>query len=276
MTTHSSPRFSVKVGMYHGSGANHQAMFYYLGKWGFDVQLVGKDQLTNLPAAGIDVLFLSGGWYRFDETIYAALRAFVDEGGGVVSSCAGAYLVAGDSGIIPGRVHNNNIRGRVYMEPQQGEHPILKHVVRPCTRHNKRKFESIAMTHHGGPMIFPQDRSHIILSFDIEGEVGSLVAADRGKGRAVAIAPHPEYPLAALPEADVKRLNDRPYDQQGQEWQIIRNAVLWAARREQEIPSEPATTPAEFYRPTPPAGRYPHEQARRTSGLVQVQARHLG
>lgn len=242
--------FSVRVGMYHGPGANHQAMFHYLGVWGFERKLIRKDQLLTLDQQEIDVLFLSGGWYRFTEEIYAALRAFVEAGGGVVGSCAGSYLVAGDSGLIPGRVLNNNIRGRVYMEPQQGMHPILRHVVHPCKRHNKRQWERIAMTQHGGPMILLDDRSHTVLSYDTEGEIASLVAADRGKGRAVAIAPHPEYPLAALPEADSTRANDRPYDLQGQEWQIVRNAVLWAAHRDHEIPASPCSEPAQLFKAT--------------------------
>jgi|GEM_PF-1377813 hypothetical protein len=250
MQSGTSVKFSVRVGMYHGPGANHQAMFHYLGVWGFDPKLVSKDQLLSLDQLNIDVLFLPGGWYHFTEEIYAALRAFVEAGGGVVGSCAGSYLVAGDSGLIPARVLNNNIRGRVYMEPQNGTHPILKHVVFPCKRHNQRQWERIAMTQHGGPMIMLQDRSHQVLSYDTGGEITSLAAADRGKGRAVAIAPHPEYPLAALPAADTTRDKDRPYDQQGQEWQIVRNAVLWAAHREEEIPAEPSNEPAQLFKAT--------------------------
>jgi len=230
-----------RIAMFGSGKANFAPLAQLLERHGFPITVFDVAKLEADAEWAADVLYLPGGWYRFEDSLNRRIVDYVRQGGGCVGTCAGSYLVAGYIPIIPGRVLRANIRGRVYLEPQQGDHPILDGVVHRCTRHNERKWEQIAVTHLGGPLIFPEDRSNIIASYDTEGEIGAIVAADIGKGRAVALASHPELPLADLPAADTARQHDKARDMQGDESRIVLNAVLWAARQT-VIPMEKVVT----------------------------------
>lgn len=105
-------------------------------------------------------------------------------------------------------------------------------MVKLCTRHQDRPHgEAIAVTQLGRPFILPEDKSQIILSYDVEGEIGALGAAEVGQGRVVAIASHPEAALVDLPSFDaldpVKHsAQNLP---QGDARLLMKNAVLWVA-----------------------------------------------
>src|ERR1041385_6627904 len=109
---------SISVAVYSGRGANYHAPARKLREAGFRVTSIRQDDLTLDRLRQFHVLFLSGGWYFFDKNISQAIVAFVKGGGGCVGSCAGSYLVAGGIPIIPGRVLRSNMRGRLYIEPQ--------------------------------------------------------------------------------------------------------------------------------------------------------------
>lgn len=226
----------LRIGMYCGPGTHTAELEACLRKFAFQVQSIGSQEVDDLSATGIQVLYLPGGWYHFAPEINERLRSWVRSGGGCVGTCAGSFLVAGEAGLIPGRVSRANIRGRVYLEPRQQNHPLLHGVVRECTRHQDRPFgEPIAVTHLGGPFIFPKDKNAIVASYDFFGEVGAIAAANCGRGRAVAIASHPELPLADLPAADMITHPERHTAEllpQGDTRLLIRNAVLWAAGKD--------------------------------------------
>jgi len=221
---------TINVAMYSGTGTNPRKLTEFLRGCGCHVFPVEKTDILRLSHDECEVLYLPGGWYRFTDEVNGAIRRFVRRGGGCVGSCAGAYLVGGYIPLIAGRVLRANIRGRLYLEPQQGNHPILRGVVRRCTRHKDRRWEPVAVTHLGGPMILPDDPRTIVASYDFEGCIGAIVAAPLGRGRAVAIASHPELKLAGLPACDTARRPGRPLCQ-GDAALIVRNAVLWAAKR---------------------------------------------
>jgi hypothetical protein len=228
----------LSIGIYAGAGANSQPLAEALRGWGFDVRELQLPALEHLESSDLDVLYLPGGWYRFSEETNRALQAWVKAGGGCAGTCAGSYLVAGYIPLIPGRVLRANLRGRLYLEPQR-EHPILRGVARPCLRHQQRRWEPIAVTHLGGAFLLPENPEHIIASYDYEGEIGALVAAPVGAGRAVAIASHPERELADLPAGDPVRVPGQYEAEnlpQGDARRITRNAVLWAAGR--DVPAE--------------------------------------
>jgi glutamine amidotransferase-like uncharacterized protein len=226
----------ISIGLYEGEGANPDRLETCLNVFGFAVRRVHINDFGNLPCLGIEVLYLPGGWYRFDDHCNEQIVEWVRGGGGIVGTCAGSYLVGAQIGLFPSRVLRCNFRGRLYLEPRQGSHPILRDVVRPCTRHNGRPHgEQIAVTHLGGPLILPEDKNAIVASYDFEGEVGAIVATAVEQGKAVAIASHPELELAALPDADcepLKRMHTIDLLPQGDARLLIRNAVLWAARQD--------------------------------------------
>ena len=224
-----------RVGIYSSKQANAPHLEQVLMRFGFRVSTLGNSDLAILSITDFDALYLPGGWYQFDAPIVERIQGFVREGGGCVGSCCGSILVAGQLALIRARVLNCNIRGRIYLEPQQGEHDILKAVVQPCKRHDKRRWEPIAVTHLGGPLIVAEERDDIIASYDTSGEVGAIVAASYGAGRAVAIASHPELKLANVPDADYDALKNQPLPQ-GDTQLLIRNATLWATGN--EVPEE--------------------------------------
>lgn len=221
---------TIEVAMFSGEGTNPSPLTRCLRGFGLEVREVGLPELGALRP-GTDVLYLPGGWYFFKQDKKDAIIAFVRAGGGCVGTCAGSYNVAGHIPVIPGRVLRCNMRGRLYLEPQQGEHPILRGVVRPCTRHKDRKWEPIAVTHLGGPLMLPDDKGAIVASYDLEGGIGAILAAEIGAGRAAALASHPEHPLAELPPGDTVRNDPAPLPQ-GDATLLVRNAVFWAAGKE--------------------------------------------
>lgn len=228
----------LRIRLFHGEGATPESIEAALSSFGFDVSAIGIGNLAELSSDETEVLYLPGGWYRFDSKINSAIGRFVRGGGACVGTCAGSYLVAGDLNLIPSRVLRPNIRGRVYLEPQQCTHPILRGVVQPCRRHHHRPHgEPLAMTHLGGPFLLPEDKDSVVLSYDFEGEIGALLAAEVGEGRAVAIASHPELDVSALPSGDTVDRAAHSVDKlpQGDVRLLMRNAVLWAARREELI-----------------------------------------
>jgi hypothetical protein len=220
-----------RIGMYSAKGANPAPLRAVLVEWGFPVNDIAAADLPQLAEAGIDVLYLPGGWYFFTDIRREAIRQFVRAGGGCVGTCAGSYRMVDGLGLITGRVLRMNMRGRLYLEPQDGQHDILAGVVQRCTRHDQRRWEPIAVTQLGGPVILPEDRTGVIASYDVEGELGAIVVADFGDGRAVVIASHPERPLVASPYDDADAPAPPPC--QGDERLIVRNAVLWATKRKQ-------------------------------------------
>ncbi len=146
-----------------------------------------------------------------------------------MGSCCGAYVMIDNLKLIAGRTRRVSFRGRLSLEPLEGDHPILRGIAQRCTRHPDRIWEPVAVTHLGGPLMYPEDPTTILATYDVEAEIGALLAAEYGKGRVVAIASHPEMPRCPLPPGDPAAAgSDRPLPQ-GDEQQIVPNAVRWAA-----------------------------------------------
>jgi glutamine amidotransferase-like uncharacterized protein len=221
-----------RISVYAGKGTDSASVVRFLRGHGFEVKSIDEPQLGAISTADCAVLCLPGGWYSFDEPTNRAIRDYVAAGGGCVATCAGAGLVAGPIGLIPGRVFQMNVRGRLLMEPRQGRHPLLRDVVQPCRRHTEREFEPIAVTLIGGPIIVPDDQMSIVATFDRSGELAAICAAAVGRGRVVALSPHPELPLADLPVADPSRNDGGDRLHQGDQSLILRNAVHWAMGRD--------------------------------------------
>ena len=75
--------------------------------------------------------------------------------------------------------------------------------------------------------MFPEDRSSILATYDADGELAALLAAEVGLGRAVAIASHPEWREAPLPPEDT--CVSLPH---GDPRLILANALRWAMKIE--------------------------------------------
>lgn len=217
-----------RIAFFASKFCNPEFLDTALGDAGFAVTLSDLDALASLDRGDFDVLYLPGGWYTFAPPVVERIQRFVASGGGCVGSCCGAYVIIDNLKLIPGRTQRVSFRGRLAIEPQQGTHPILRDIAMPCTRHPDRVWEPVAMTHLGGPLMHPEDPATILASYDFEGEIGALLAADFGKGRVVAIASHPEMDLCPLPPGDPANAGTGKLPQ-GDAHQIIARAVRWAA-----------------------------------------------
>jgi hypothetical protein len=237
---------NLDIRIYTGKGCNPQRIADFLALLGHKLTPISHGELTSLPDSGASLLMFPGGWYPIGKDEGAAIRKYVDQGGGCVGICAGSYQVGGYIPVIPGRVLRSNFRGRAYLEPKQGDHPVLQGVARRCTRHRDREWEQVPVTQLGGPLMLPEDRSWTIASFDFEGEVSALSAAELGRGRAVAISSHPELAMADVPSADT--LGPWPTPEKatfGDRRAILANAVRWAAGQSVDPEGDLARLPVE-------------------------------
>ncbi len=213
--------------------------------WGMRFSPVWRDELESLPASGIDVLLLPGGWYGIgrvpgqdqyvvsataaDKRQGAAVRRFVRNGGGLVGVCAGAFNVVW-LGLIDADISRTSGAGIHSLEMVQASHPLLKGVARRAVGRKDRRWQAVPVMRISGPVFFPKDSQTLIASYDWEQRLGAVLAADADRGRAVAVSPHPErtehdsglceVPLAPLMPVAV----------------LLRNALLWAAHREVPAP----------------------------------------
>jgi hypothetical protein len=209
------------------SGCNPVQLQRFTQSLGYEVRLIERPALLKLSHSGAAMVLFPGGWYSLNQEQKQATVEFVRGGGGCVGVCAGAYQVAGYIPLIPGRVLRCGFRGRVYLEPVRGDHPVLCEVARPCTRHQDRRWEPVPVTHMGGPFMFPEDRGAVVATYDTEGELPALLAAEVGAGRAVAIASHPECREAPLPPEDP--FISYPH---GDPRLILANALRWVMKIE--------------------------------------------
>lgn len=206
----------TKVAVYTGEGSDASVVIALMKAWSFSVDEVDKPDLVNLSNESIDVLYLPPGYYIFEEATNTAISEFTRRGGGVVGSCCGAWNIACSIGLIPSSHNQILMEGRVSLRPKKGNHPIL-------SNHVKRKnCESISrdrlpMTHINGALFMPADRETILATFDEQDQFAAILAAEVGKGRAVAFSSHAEIPV----KVEGKEIDNSP---------LLKDAILWAAR----------------------------------------------
>lgn len=175
--------------------------------WDLAYQSIYRDELEQLPEMAVDVLLLHGGWYGIDripgqdqdkfETTPEqkrdgdAVRNFVAGGGGVIGVCCGAFNVVW-LGLIPARISRMDGVGMHSIEVVNADHPIAAGVVRRTQGRTDRRWEKLPVIRMNGPILFPENPSDMVFSYDWEHRLGAVLAGSYGQGRAVAISPHPE------------------------------------------------------------------------------------
>ena len=146
--------------------------------------------LRRLDPGDVDVLLFPGGWYFFKEPTARRIRAFVRDGGGYVGICCG-QINAVKLGLLPAKLFSMHGIGPTWIEPVDGEHPVLRGVVKPCDK-PWRKYERIDMLRYNGWPMLLQEGAHMIAAYDMDKELAAIASAEYGKGRVVAFSPHPE------------------------------------------------------------------------------------
>ena len=198
---------------------------------------VWREDLASLKPGDCDVLLLHGGWYGIDRIpgqnqfdrkatpehrrMANAVRRFVRGGGGVVGVCCGAFNVVW-LGLIEAEVSRMQGSGPHALEVADEKHPVVKPILRRAKGRRDRRW--LPVLRWNGPILFPKRREQMLLSYDWEQRLGAVLAGGYGRGRAVAISPHPEM---TENERDQSLLNEllMPVSE------MLRAALLWSAGR---------------------------------------------
>lgn len=230
----------LRVGLYvNDPQANILRLVRCLRAWGMDFETVWRDTLKDLKPGDVDVLLLHGGWYGIDRStgmnqygpqesspenaaMAAALRHFVDSGGGVVGVCAGSFNVIW-LGLIEADISRAQGEGLHSLETVQAAHPIVEGVVERAEGRTDRTWKQLPVIRVNGPVFFPKHPDQMLMSYDWEHRLGAILAAPHGRGRAVAISPHPEFMEnergnGPVLEGDLMRAS-----------LLLRNSLYWSA-----------------------------------------------
>jgi hypothetical protein len=230
----------LKVGLYlDDPGANVLKFVRALRQWRMSFVSIWREELSQLRPGDVDVLLLHGGWYGIDrvpgqnqgdrkrlpehQAMATAARRFVSEGGGVVGVCCGAFNVVW-LGLIEADISRSYGVGLHSLEVVDGRHPIVRGVIERAKGRKDRRWLPLNVVRVSGPIFFPKHPRQMVLSYDWEHRLGAVLAADYGKGRAVAISPHPEM---TEHETDTELRHEPLMKVAG----ILKNALYWSARR---------------------------------------------
>jgi hypothetical protein len=243
-------RRRLRVGLYvNDEKANLLRLVRCLRQWNMDFVSIWRDTLKDLKPGDVDVLLLHGGWYGLDrdagqnqygpqasgphhEAMAAAVRGFVKAGGGVVGVCCGGFNVVW-LGLIEADISRAQGAGLHTLETVQAAHPILHQVIERAAGRTDRDWKPLPVVRVNGPIFFPKQPDQMLMSYDWEHRLGAILAAPFGKGRAVAISPHPELLEhetggGPVPDGELMRVS-----------LLLRNALYWSAG--EPLPPDPPT-----------------------------------
>jgi hypothetical protein len=229
----------LKVGVYiHNPSATTLRFFRCMQAWDMDFVSVWRDNLEKIDQFGIDTLLLHGGWYGInrkpgqdqyqveandeDRKRGEAVCRFVENGGGIVGVCAGSFNIVW-LGLIEADISRAAGAGLHSLEVVDPEHPIAAPVIEKGP-HANRPWCSIPIIRIGGPIFFPKKQNQMIFSYDWEKRLGAVLAAEFGKGRAVAVSPHPERTEHDLDE-DVALSHPLMHAAE-----ILHHSLLWSGK----------------------------------------------
>ena len=168
----------------------HELVASALKKLGFCTRPLTRSMLASTERLLFDVLIFPGGWYFFKDEERRSIRRFVRSGGGYIGICCGA-INACKLGLLPATLIEMCGSGPHPIEPVVGEHPILLGVARKSTKPWRRYDPFIMVRHNGWPMKLRKG-AQMIAAYDLRHQWAAIAAARFGKGRVVAISPHPE------------------------------------------------------------------------------------
>jgi glutamine amidotransferase-like uncharacterized protein len=161
-----------------------------LKRLGLPPKPLTRSMLASTEPLPFDALVFPGGWYFFDKKERDKIRAFVRHGGGYVGICCGA-INACQLGLLPATLVEMSGLGPQPIEPVAGEHPLLQGVARKSVK-PWRRYEPFTMVRFNGwPMKLKQG-AQMIAAYDVRHKWAAIAVATFGKGRVVAISPHPE------------------------------------------------------------------------------------
>lgn len=219
--------------------ANAGPLFPLLYQFEYRFRTVEDQDIMDMVSgktARVDVLLMSGGWYFFEKQrapVGQAVVRLVQEGMGAVGICCGQINLC-QLGLVPADLVKMYGVGPTRLEPVDGEHPVLAGVAKKSDKPWRQYDPFIVLRYNGWPMRL-KDGACMIAAYDIDKQWAAIAASEPGKGRCVAISPHPEGKVCSPGEFEDREQLPLVYDgvQMGTA-KIIDNAILWAAHRKVE------------------------------------------
>jgi len=204
----------VQVALYDAGGTGGNGVKNLEGILDADpraaVHHVGPPDIAGGALEQFDVVIFAGGSGKaqakaLGEKAKKAVRSFVREGGGYIGICAGAFLSSANYEWSLGLVNNKTIRGKLY---KRGGGTVKMELTDEGRRIFGGKPGLLDVRYKNGPMLLPAGmaglppfkplaifRSEISKYEEQKGTMvntPAIVAAPFGRGRVLAISPHPE------------------------------------------------------------------------------------
>jgi len=204
----------VQVALYDAGGTGGNGAKNLAGILDADrraaVHHVGPPDIAGGALGQFDVVIFPGGSGKAEakalgEKGAKAVRAFVAEGGGYIGICAGAFLSSANYEWSLGLLNNKTIRGKLYA---RGGGTVKMELTDEGRRIFGDKRGLLDVRYKNGPMLLPAGvkgmpafrplaifRSEICKYEEQKGTMvgtAAIIAAPFGKGRVLAISPHPE------------------------------------------------------------------------------------
>ncbi|MBE3098827.1 MAG: succinylglutamate desuccinylase/aspartoacylase family protein [Planctomycetes bacterium] len=232
----------VQVAVYDGGGTGGKGATNLTGILDGDertaVHHVGPPDIAAGALEQFDVVIFPGGSGKAEagalgKEAVAAVRTFVRNGGGYVGICAGAFLSSTNYEWSLAIINNQTIPGKLH---ERGGGTVTIELTDGGRQMFGDKPGLLDVYYHNGPMFLPAGlaglpaftplalfRSEVSKYEEQKGTMihtPAIIAAPCGRGRVLAISPHPE----SVPALHF----------------IIRQGVQWVAGREQAAASKPA------------------------------------
>jgi glutamine amidotransferase-like uncharacterized protein len=244
----------VTVGLFSGTGAASACVTAaeHMFEWmGYSIVQLNAQAVNDGDLSHLDILYFPGGsagpyQEMIDEQGRDKIRESVRSGGCFIGTCAGA-LYAAEQVIWQGTVDPRETLGlfpgmvqgpipEIYADPGFG---MCQVILEPHTITGTEP-DPIQIMYYNSPFFVPNPDAEVdvVGRYEIGGEP-ALVAFDYGQGRVFLTGPHPEWEEDS--ERDGVSYFDS-FDDQGSEWDLMRQAVQWCLGR---ADTPPAADPSE-------------------------------
>jgi biotin--protein ligase len=240
-----SPKGRVDIAIYAGRGTwndSIQALEKMFGWMNYTVELIEADRINNNGLDGFGIVCIPGGnMYDYAQDLSDRgrenVRNFVQNGGGYIGICGGAYFAAERMSWRGNQMPVSSL----CLFPGSAIGPIDE--IMPYPNYTMCKVNIVNHTHsitdsegdsewmlyYWGPALIPNINARItILGAYDKGNQTAMLAFGYGKGRVFLVGTHPEIEEGG--DRDGVSFGDE-FDDEGSEWPLMGKTVLWLTDR---------------------------------------------
>ncbi|MHA1906125.1 MAG: BPL-N domain-containing protein [Candidatus Thorarchaeota archaeon] len=258
-----NPLSSIRIACYNGEGVMEEDLIILpnLAAWiGCEYEEISGQSIIDGNLTDFDVLTLPGGngpvyWNDLGSQGQRAIQEFVNQGGGYLGICEGAYRAC-ESAVWTDSPENlilNDSEAFLGFLPAVAWGPVFEIAERPEPGWGMAAIDIVDNTHpitiaapermtmyyQGGPYLnFTDDNGVTILgTYNATGEP-AIASCEYGEGRVFISGPHPEL------EEDEDRDGIQFYEQEGDlwdpesDWPLLKDAIAWLCELDGTQPNQ--------------------------------------